>query len=133
MSLFEKAVSQEELGSRYLCLYIHIYIYINMYIYMCICMHIYVHIYIHTYIRRLLSSLLSGLDRAFPYLDNKDPIATHVNSLFRIVHSASFSTSTRALMLISHIALAGNGKSSVETTGKVVSEVSNDEGHLVSR
>jgi hypothetical protein len=77
MSLFEKAVTQDELGSR------------------------------------LLSSLLSGLDRAFPFLNNKEPIAKHVDSLFRIVHSASFSTSTRALMLISHIALsdtgAGNG------------------------
>jgi ribosome biogenesis protein MAK21 len=77
MSLFEKAVTQDELGSR------------------------------------LLSSLLSGLDRAFPFLNNKEPIAKHVDSLFRIVHSASFSTSSRALMLISHIALsdtgAGNG------------------------
>jgi ribosome biogenesis protein MAK21 len=88
MSLFEKAVKQDELGSR------------------------------------LLSSLLSGLDRAFPYLDNKEPIAKHVDSLFRIVHSASFTTTTRALMLISHIALsdttsssAGEG-SKVSTTGR---------------
>jgi hypothetical protein len=70
MSLFEKAVTQDELGSR------------------------------------LLSSLLSGLDRAFPFLENTEPISKHIDSLFRIIHSASFSTSTRALMLISHIALA---------------------------
>lgn len=99
MSLFEKAVTQDELGSR------------------------------------LLSSLLSGLDRAFPFLDNKEPIAKHVDSLFRIIHSASFSTSTRALMLISHIALADTDAEAakrLETANKTVSTVSDKETHLVS-
>ena len=85
MSLFEKAVKQDELGSR------------------------------------LLSSLLSGLDRAFPFLDDKEPIAKHVDSLFRIVHSASFTTTTRALMLISHIALTDANSSSVEEAPKMSS------------
>ena len=85
MSLFEKAVTQDELGSR------------------------------------LLSSLLSGLDRAFPFLNNKEPISKHVDSLFRIIHSASFSTSTRALMLISHIALAN-------TSGDALAESSTKSG-----
>ena len=100
MSLFEKAVTQDELGSR------------------------------------LLSSLLSGLDRAFPFLNNKEPIAKHVDSLFRIIHSASFSTSTRALLLISHIALAhtdeDEAKKSVNgLSAKIVKSVSDDETHLV--
>ena len=99
MSLFEKAVTQDELGSR------------------------------------LLSSLLSGLDRAFPFLIDTEPIAKHVDSLFRIIHSASFSTSTRALMLISHIALAQNDEDVVKSSiisGKTVNTVSDNETHLVS-
>ena len=102
MSLFEKAVTQDELGSR------------------------------------LLSSLLSGLDRAFPFLDNKEPIAKHVDSLFRIIHSASFSTSTRALLLISHIALAHTDNDEMKktnissTSNKAISAVSDNETHLVS-
>jgi ribosome biogenesis protein MAK21 len=55
---------------------------------------------------RLLSTLLSGLDRAFPALGGDvAPVVKHVDALFRIVHSEAFTTSVRALVLISRIAL----------------------------
>lgn len=54
---------------------------------------------------RLLYALLTGINRAFPFLKEKGPILQHLDALFRIVHSAAFTTSTQALMLISYIAL----------------------------
>ncbi|CAM9148871.1 unnamed protein product, partial [Ectocarpus fasciculatus] len=55
---------------------------------------------------RLLYALLTGINRAFPFLRDREPILRHLDALFRIVHSAAFTTSTQALMLISHIALS---------------------------
>ncbi len=69
VSLFEKAVKEDELGSR------------------------------------LLSALLTGINKSFPFLDNIEPIAKYADSLFRLVHTASFTSSTQALMLLSHIAI----------------------------
>jgi ribosome biogenesis protein MAK21 len=69
VSLFEKAVTQDKLGSK------------------------------------LLVALLIGINRAYPFLKDKETIIQHIDALFRIVHSASFSTSTQALTLISHIVL----------------------------
>ena len=62
---------------------------------------------------RLLSALLAGINRAFPFLDDLAALMTHMDALFKIVHSDSFSSATQALTLISHIVLAkeekGNG------------------------
>ena len=85
MGLFEKAISEETLGSR------------------------------------LLSTLLSGLDRAFPALGGDvAPVVKHVDALFRIVHSEAFTTSVRALVLISRIALTDtdNGAAHGNSKGK---------------
>ena len=70
VNLFEKAVSQKDLGSK------------------------------------LLSALLTGINKAFPFLQNIDALSKHTDELFRIVHGASFASSTQALTLISHIALS---------------------------
>jgi ribosome biogenesis protein MAK21 len=85
VSLFEKAVKQEESGSR------------------------------------LLSALLTGINRAFPYLTDRGPIMKHLDSMFRIVHSASFTSSTQALTLISYIALRDRN-STLQRKKKISSE-----------
>ena len=81
VSLFEKAVTQDKLGSK------------------------------------LLVALLIGINRAYPFLKDKETIIQHIDALFRIVHSASFSTSTQALTLISHIVL--NNQEDSNTRNKV--------------
>eukprot|EP01041_Mallomonas_annulata_P004588 gene4588-9117_t len=66
---------------------------------------------------KLLSMLLNGINRAFPHLTDKASIATHLDAIFRIVHSATFTTATRALILISHIAFP-----STTSSNKVMSD-----------
>lgn len=70
VSLFEKAVKEDELGSR------------------------------------LLSALLTGINKSFPFLNNIEPISKYADSLFRLVHTSSFTSSTQALMLLSHLAVS---------------------------
>lgn len=100
VSLFEKAVAQEELRSR------------------------------------LLSALLAGINKAYPYLKDKAPLRKHVDSLFRIVHSPSFTASTQALMLISYIVLSENKENqklkqgAPKDTNAVAKETSGDEGEM---
>jgi ribosome biogenesis protein MAK21 len=72
---------------------------------------------------RLLSALLTGINRAFPFLKNTDPLRQHLDALFRIVHNSSFATSTQALMLISHIAL---GKTEGKLTNKQIRHAKRD-------
>jgi hypothetical protein len=72
VSLFEKAVKEDELGSR------------------------------------LLSALLTGINKSFPFLDNIESIVKYADSLFRLVHTASFTSSTQALMLLSHLAISSS-------------------------
>jgi len=55
---------------------------------------------------RLLAALLTGINRAFPYLKDVRALSAHTQELFRIAHSASFSSATQALTLLSHLALA---------------------------
>lgn len=73
---------------------------------------------------RLLYALLTGINRAFPFLRDREPILRHLDALFRIVHSAAFTTSTQALMLISHIALVDEkgGKKVKDDSSKSESE-----------
>lgn len=79
IGLFERAISQEELGSR------------------------------------LLSALLTGINRAFPVMKDKTKLLKHVDALFRIVHQSSFSSSTQALTLLSHIILDGHPTGKLES------------------
>ena len=55
---------------------------------------------------RLLSALLTGVNRAHPYLPESDQdMKEHVDSLYRIVHTAPPGACTQALMLLFHLAV----------------------------
>ncbi|EEB06233.1 ribosome biogenesis protein Noc1 [Schizosaccharomyces japonicus yFS275] len=50
---------------------------------------------------RLISAVLTGVNRAFPFAEvESEEFERHINTLFKITHSATFSTSIRVLMLI---------------------------------
>jgi ribosome biogenesis protein MAK21 len=55
---------------------------------------------------RLLSALLTGVNRAHPYLPEKDQdMEEHIDALYRIVHKAPPGACTQALMLLFHLAV----------------------------
>lgn len=55
---------------------------------------------------RLLSALLTGVNRAHPYLPAKDQhLEEHVDSLYRVVHTAPPAAGTQALLLLFHLAI----------------------------
>ena len=63
---------------------------------------------------RLLGALLSGVNRAHPFLqDNDEALRTHMDALYRIVHTAPPSASTQALLLLFHVAV-GNTQTTAE-------------------
>ena len=63
---------------------------------------------------RLLSALLTGVNRAHPYLPKKDAaMEKHIDTLYRISHTAPPSSATQALMLLFHLAV-GLGDSGVD-------------------
>lgn len=48
-----------------------------------------------------LSALLTGVNRAYPFAKTSDAVFDeHVNTLFRVVHISTFTTSVQALMLL---------------------------------
>jgi ribosome biogenesis protein MAK21 len=52
---------------------------------------------------RMLSALITGIRRAFPYVgtDEIEPlIEAHADSLFKLIHTASFGVATQALLLL---------------------------------
>ncbi|KAJ4151370.1 hypothetical protein LMH87_012072 [Akanthomyces muscarius] len=56
---------------------------------------------------KLVSALLTGVNRAAPFVGTNDGILeNHVDTLFRIAHSANFNTGMQALLLIQHLSLA---------------------------
>ena len=73
---------------------------------------------------RLLSALLTGVNRAHPYLPEKDKdLEEHIDSLYRVVHTGPPSASTQALMLLFHVAVGSEDektskKSSQNVTAK---------------
>merc|ERR1712166_244275 len=55
---------------------------------------------------RLLSALLTGVNRAHPYLPEKDrDMEEHVDAPYRIVHTSPPGACTQALMLLFHLAI----------------------------
>jgi len=61
---------------------------------------------------RLLSAILTGVNRAHPYLPQKDQqMEQHIDTLYRIVHTSSPATCTQALMLLFHLAVGSNDNS----------------------
>jgi ribosome biogenesis protein MAK21 len=78
------------------------------------------------YQTRLLSALLTGVNRAHPYVpSSKDAngngavalLTEHVDSLYRIVHTASPAAKTQSLLLLFHVAV-GSVNSDIYSNGK---------------
>ena len=70
---------------------------------------------------RLLSALLTGVNRAHPYLPEKDRhMDEHVDELYKVAHTAPPAASTQALLLLFHLSV-GSGKAydEAEATGKL--------------
>jgi ribosome biogenesis protein MAK21 len=67
---------------------------------------------------RLLSALLTGVNRAHPYLPEKDQdMEEHVDALYQIVHTSPPAACTQALMLLFHLAVGSqmeNGEDNEE-------------------
>ncbi|KND90402.1 Ribosome biogenesis protein MAK21 [Tolypocladium ophioglossoides CBS 100239] len=58
---------------------------------------------------KLVSAILTGVNRAAPFVGANDAIMeTHLNTLFKIAHSANFNTGMQALLLIQHLSAARN-------------------------
>ena len=56
---------------------------------------------------KLISAVLTGVNRAFPFSKINDELFNkHMDTLFRITHSANFNTSIQALMLIHQVSAA---------------------------
>ncbi|KAG6008075.1 hypothetical protein E4U43_000222 [Claviceps pusilla] len=58
---------------------------------------------------KLVSALLTGVNRAAPFIGTNDAIMEkHLDTLFRIAHSANFNTGIQALLLIQHLSAVRN-------------------------
>ncbi|KAG6006285.1 hypothetical protein E4U21_007167 [Claviceps maximensis] len=58
---------------------------------------------------KLVSALLTGVNRAAPFVGTNDAIMEkHLDTLFKIAHSANFNTGIQALLLIQHLSAARN-------------------------
>lgn len=58
---------------------------------------------------KLVSAILTGVNRAAPFVGENDSIMEkHMDTLFKIAHSANFNTGIQALLLIQHLARARN-------------------------
>ncbi|KAF8493588.1 CBF/Mak21 family-domain-containing protein [Gautieria morchelliformis] len=57
---------------------------------------------------KLVSAILTGINRALPFAkaENSATFDKHIDTLFRITHTATFSVSLQALMLIHHVSAA---------------------------
>lgn len=59
---------------------------------------------------KLIAALLSGVNRAYPFAGADSPkLASHLDTLFSITHSANFNTGVQALMLIQQLLATGAG------------------------
>ncbi|KAI5462984.1 CBF/Mak21 family-domain-containing protein [Mariannaea sp. PMI_226] len=58
---------------------------------------------------KLVSAILTGVNRAAPFMvGNEAAMETHLNTLFKIAHSANFNTGIQALLLIQQISSSKN-------------------------
>lgn len=68
---------------------------------------------------RLLSALLTGINRAHPYLPDKDQgLEEHMDALYNVVHSAAPAASTQAMMLLFHVAVGTSDKQDLNEAKK---------------
>ena len=80
---------------------------------------------------RLLGALLTGVNRAHPYLPKKDAaMEQHIDSLYRISHTAPPSASTQALMLLFQLAV---GQVESNTTTITTSDNKQDDSTVSTR
>ncbi|VVT55489.1 uncharacterized protein SAPINGB_P004622 [Magnusiomyces paraingens] len=50
---------------------------------------------------KLISAILTGMNRAYPFADlPKDVFESHINTIYRVTHSANFNTGIQALILL---------------------------------
>ena len=75
---------------------------------------------------KLVSAILTGVNRAYPYTTSADTsnnaFSSHLDTLFRITHSANFNTSIQSLMLIQQISQASQHKASSDRFYRVLYE-----------
>ncbi len=75
---------------------------------------------------KLISAILTGVNRAYPYTTTADTSNTafsdHLDTLFKITHSANFNTSIQSLMLIQQISQASQHKASNDRFYRVLYE-----------
>merc|ERR1712150_234903 len=68
---------------------------------------------------RLLSALLTGINRAHPYLPDKDQgLEEHIDALYNVVHIAAPAASTQAMMLLFHVAVGTSDKKGLSEARK---------------
>lgn len=61
---------------------------------------------------KLTSAILTGMNRAFPFSElPEDLLLSHINTLYRVTHSANFNTSVQALILLFQISKKDQGLS----------------------
>ncbi|KIY01257.1 uncharacterized protein Z520_02809 [Fonsecaea multimorphosa CBS 102226] len=75
---------------------------------------------------KLISAILTGVNRAYPYTSNSassnSAFSDHLDTLFKITHSANFNTSIQSLMLIQQISHSSQHKASSDRFYRVLYE-----------
>lgn len=61
---------------------------------------------------KLTSAILTGMNRAYPFSElPEELLLSHINTLYRVTHSANFNTSVQALILLFQISKKDQGLS----------------------
>ncbi|KIW64058.1 hypothetical protein PV04_09018 [Phialophora macrospora] len=76
---------------------------------------------------KLISAILTGVNRAYPYTStsagtSSSAFSDHLDTLFRVTHSANFNTSIQSLLLIQQISQASQHKASSDRFYRVLYE-----------
>ncbi|EXJ55539.1 hypothetical protein A1O7_08467 [Cladophialophora yegresii CBS 114405] len=76
---------------------------------------------------KLISAILTGVNRAYPYTStssatSNSAFSDHLDTLFRVTHSANFNTSIQSLLLIQQISQASQHKASSDRFYRVLYE-----------
>ncbi|EXJ74969.1 uncharacterized protein A1O5_01665 [Cladophialophora psammophila CBS 110553] len=75
---------------------------------------------------KLISAILTGVNRAYPYtnssVSSNTAFTNHLDTLFKIAHSANFNTSIQSLMLIQQISHSSQHKASSDRFYRVLYE-----------
>jgi ribosome biogenesis protein MAK21 len=72
---------------------------------------------------KLISAILTGVNRAYPYTSaSSSAFSDHLETLFKVTHSANFNTSIQSLLLIQQISQASQHKASSDRFYRVLYE-----------